>query len=140
MIEQRKRKRVKNKKINVIVFFGVFSGGSAGKESTCKVGNLGSIPGWEDSLEEGMETHLGILAWKIPWTEKPDRPLSMGLQRIDTIEFSLVEDSLHQQLVPVLLFWEEAIQFCSQFLEKLIKLLNLRSSNRMNFQGHKKLM
>ena len=22
--------------------------------------------GWEDSLEEGMETHSGILAWRIP--------------------------------------------------------------------------
>ena len=45
MIEQRKRKRVKNQKINVIVFFGVFPGGSAGKESTCKAENLDSIPG-----------------------------------------------------------------------------------------------
>jgi len=24
--------------------------------------------GWEDSLEEGMSTHSGILAWRIPWT------------------------------------------------------------------------
>ena len=27
--------------------------------------------GWEDSLEEGMETHSSILAWGIPWTEEP---------------------------------------------------------------------
>ena len=27
--------------------------------------------GWEDPLEEGMATHLSILAWKIPWTEEP---------------------------------------------------------------------
>ena len=27
--------------------------------------------GWEDRLEEGMETHSRILAWEIPWTEKP---------------------------------------------------------------------
>ena len=27
--------------------------------------------GWEDPLEEGMATHSSILAWKIPWTEKP---------------------------------------------------------------------
>ena len=25
--------------------------------------------GQEDSLEEGMATHFGILAWRIPWTE-----------------------------------------------------------------------
>ena len=23
--------------------------------------------GWEDPLEEGMETHSSILAWRIPW-------------------------------------------------------------------------
>ena len=26
---------------------------------------------WEDPLEEGMATHLSILAWRIPWTEEP---------------------------------------------------------------------
>ena len=25
----------------------------------------------EDPLEEGMATHSGILAWRIPWTQKP---------------------------------------------------------------------
>ena len=29
-----------------------------------------------------METHSGILAWKIPWTEKPGELQSMGSQRI----------------------------------------------------------
>ena len=43
-----------------------FPGGSDGKESTCNAGDLGSIPGWEDSLEEGMATHSSILAWRIP--------------------------------------------------------------------------
>ena len=27
--------------------------------------------GWEDSLEKGMATHSGILAWEILWTEEP---------------------------------------------------------------------
>ena len=44
--------------------------------------NVGSILGWEDPLEQGMATHSSILAWKIPWTEKPDGLQSMGLQRI----------------------------------------------------------
>ena len=26
--------------------------------------------GWKDSLEEGMATHFGILAWRILWTEE----------------------------------------------------------------------
>ena len=27
--------------------------------------DAGSIPGWEDPLEEGMAAHLSILAWRI---------------------------------------------------------------------------
>ena len=37
---------------------------------------------WEDPLEEGMATHSGILAWRIPWTEEPGRLQSMGLQSV----------------------------------------------------------
>ena len=59
-----------------------FPCGSNGKESTCNVGDLGLIPGWEDPLEEGMATHSSILAWRIPWTEEPGRLQSMGLQRV----------------------------------------------------------
>jgi len=29
--------------------------------------------GWEDPLEEEMAAHSSIHAWKIPWTEEPDR-------------------------------------------------------------------
>ena len=32
------------------------------------VGDLGSIPGLEDSLEKGTATHSSILVWRIPWT------------------------------------------------------------------------
>ena len=46
------------------------------------LGDAGSIPGWDDPLEEGMATHSSILAWKIPWTEEPGRLQSMGLQRV----------------------------------------------------------
>ena len=27
--------------------------------------------GWEDPLQEEMDMHSSILAWKIPWTEEP---------------------------------------------------------------------
>ena len=29
--------------------------------------------GWEDPLEKEMAIHSSTLAWKIPWTEEPDR-------------------------------------------------------------------
>ena len=38
--------------------------------------------GWEDHPEKEMATHSSILAWKIPWSEEPDRLQSMGSQRV----------------------------------------------------------
>ena len=38
--------------------------------------------GWEDPMEKGMATHSSILAWRIPWTEKPGGPQSLGSQRV----------------------------------------------------------
>ena len=37
--------------------------------------------GWKDPLKEEMATHSSILAWKMPWTEKPGKLQSMGSQR-----------------------------------------------------------
>ena len=38
--------------------------------------------GLEHPLEEGMETHSSILAWRIAWTEEPDGLRSMGSQTV----------------------------------------------------------
>ena len=59
-----------------------FLGGSDSKDSDCNAGDLGSIPGLGRSLEEGMATHSGILAWRISWTEEPWQVLSMGSQSV----------------------------------------------------------
>ena len=32
--------------------------------------------------EKAMATHSSTLAWKIPWTEEPDRVQSMGSLRV----------------------------------------------------------
>ena len=45
-----------------------FPGGSASKESSCSVEDLGSIPGLGKPLEKGKATHSSILVWRIPWT------------------------------------------------------------------------
>ena len=37
--------------------------------------------GREDSLEKEMATHSSILAWEIPWTEKPGGLQFMRLQK-----------------------------------------------------------
>ena len=41
-----------------------------------------SFLGQEDPLKKGMATDSSILAWRIPWTEEPGGPESLGLQRI----------------------------------------------------------
>ena len=38
--------------------------------------------GQEDLLEKEVAIHSSAIAWKIPWTEEPDRLQSMGSQRV----------------------------------------------------------
>ena len=38
--------------------------------------------GWEDPMEKEMANLPSILAWRIPWTEKPGGLQSMGSQRV----------------------------------------------------------
>jgi len=65
-----------------------FPSDSDGKESACNGGVLGLIPGLEDPLEKGMETHSSILAWRNPWTKEPGRLQSIVSQRVsDTTEW-----------------------------------------------------
>ena len=59
---------------------GIFPHSSVGKESVCKAGDWGSIPGSGRSLEKEMATHSSILAWRIPLREEPGGLQSMGLQ------------------------------------------------------------
>ena len=54
--------------------------------SAGNIRDVGSIPGQEDPLEEGMATHSSILAWRIPWTEEPGRLQSMRSQELDMTE------------------------------------------------------
>ena len=51
--------------------FLVFPYGSAGKKSTCNVGDLGSIPGL--GRFPGQGERLPTLAWRIPWTVSQTR-------------------------------------------------------------------
>ena len=53
-----------------------------GKESDCIAGHIGSILSQEDPLKKGMPTHSSILAWRVPWRERPGGQQSMGLQRV----------------------------------------------------------
>ena len=63
-----------------------FPGGSDGKESVCNAGALGLIPGLERSLEKEMATRSSLLAWRIPWSEKPRRLQSIGSEESNMTE------------------------------------------------------
>ena len=54
------------------------------KNLPVNVGDVGLIPGFGSSLEKEIATHSHVLAWKIPWKEKPGGLQSMGLQESHT--------------------------------------------------------
>ena len=57
----------------------------SGKESTCQCRKMQETRvwylGWEDP-PKSQPIPVSILAWRIPWTEKPGGLQSMGLQRV----------------------------------------------------------
>ena len=53
------------------------------KKSACNEGDQGSIPGLgKDALQEGMATHISVLAWRIPINRGAWWAVVHGLQRI----------------------------------------------------------
>ena len=48
--------------------------------------------GRQDLLQKGVATHSSVLAWRSPWTEKPDGLQSMGSKESDTTERLTVTD------------------------------------------------
>ena len=44
--------------------------------------NINNLNNIRYAVEKEMATHSSILAWRIPWTEQPDRLQSTGSQRV----------------------------------------------------------
>ena len=59
-----------------------FLGGSVIKNPQDDAGDTGSISGSGRAPGVGNGNPLCILAWEIPWTEKPSGLPSLGLQRV----------------------------------------------------------
>ena len=78
-------------------------GGSDSKESACNAGDTGLIHG-SDPLEKGMATHSSILAWRIPWTEKPGWLQSMGLQTVGQ-DWATKQTHTHTHKLSTCLSW-----------------------------------
>ena len=61
------------------------------------MGDIGSITGQEDPLEEEMATHSNIIVWRVSWTEEPGRLQSMGRKESDTDERLRAHTHTHPQ-------------------------------------------
>ena len=59
-----------------------FSGGSEVKNLPVMQETRVQSLGQDDPLEKAMTTHSGILAWEIPWTQKPGRLHPTGSRRL----------------------------------------------------------
>ena len=64
------------------VSWGFFPGGSAIKNPSANMGDVGSIPKSGRSPGEGNATHSSSLAWKFPWTEESGGLESMESKRL----------------------------------------------------------
>ena len=114
-----------------------FTGGSDDKASTYNVETWVRSLGWEDLLEEGMETHSSILAWRI----STDRGASIvhGVQESDmTEQLRTAQHLLLQTFVVVELLshirvfvtpWIAACQASLSFpiSQSLLKLMSIES-------------
>ena len=73
--------------IRVWIYLG-FQSDASGKEPICQCRKLKRHEtcvwplGQEDPLEENVAIHSSILAWRIPWTEEPGGPQSIGSRRV----------------------------------------------------------
>ena len=74
--------------------------------------------GQEDPLEKEMATHCGTLAWKIPWTEEPDRLQSMGSQsrtRLSNFTFFLFYTHIHVRVCVCVCVYMYSKHMCSLY-------------------------
>ena len=83
--------------------------------------------GQEDPLEKGMATNSSILAWRIPWTEGPGGPQSIGSQRAG-LSWS---DLAHKKAGSLLTLMDVKL-FCSVQFSSVQSLSRVRLCNTMN--------
>ena len=78
----------------------------SGKESAsqCRRLEFKSL-GWEDRLEQEVESHSSVLAWEIPWTEEPGSIQSMRSQSVRHDWTTKPEDCTYVFLLSSFLQW-----------------------------------
>ena len=79
----------------------------------------------------GMATHFSIFAWRIPWTEEPGRPSSIGSQRVRHDESDLARTHAWKYFKPMKLsknwcFWTVMLE---KTLESPLDYKDIKSVN-----------
>ena len=82
-----------------------FPGGSVVNNSPAKVETWIQSLGQEDPLEKEMATHYSILAWEIPWMEKPYSPWGLRVKH----DSETTQQQLKQHQLIVLQLWSLGI-------------------------------
>ena len=62
--------------------------------------------GQEDPLEEDMATHSSILAWRIPWTEKPGGLQSIGSHTVGHDWRNLAQEHGPERILHKIFSWD----------------------------------
>ena len=68
----------------------------------------------EDPLEKGMVNHSSILAWRIPWTQKPGGLQSMGSQTVGHNKSDLA--CTHTYIIILKCLWPIAFKVTKEML------------------------
>ena len=76
--------------------------------------------GWEDPLGEGMATHSSILAWRIPWMEKPGGLQSVGWQSRTQLKQLRMHAWVFQWSLNLYLFQHRYFAFCKYLLLAIV--------------------
>ena len=88
--------------------------------------------GQENPLEKEMAIHSSTLAWKIPWTEEPDRLQSMGSQRVGHDWVTWLHFTLLQTAITTRVF---TIYFCRDWVSLVAQLVkNLSTMQEISVQ------
>ena len=80
--------------------------------------DAGLIPGSEDPLEKKMATHPSIFAWRIPCTEEPGQPQSIGSQRVG-YDWSDLTHTYTNAYLYIKHVWKETYQVDILYLWKI---------------------
>ena len=88
----------------------------------CRTGKRQGFDPWvgKDPLEEGMVTHLSILAWRIPRTEEPGGLQSIGLQSVGHNWSDLTCTHMSFLLFNLLIFHVAHFKVFTEFVTRLL--------------------